>query len=48
VPQRGYMEWLDNAYRPRNRLSLSCCPISTPELKTYQVGPELLDQSIEM
>jgi len=48
VPQRGYMEWPDNAYRPRNRLSLLCCPISMPELKTYQVGPELLDQAIEM
>jgi|SRR6056297_257063 len=48
LPQRGYMEWPDNAYRPRNRLSLLYCPVCTSELKTYQVGPELLDQAIEM
>jgi len=48
VPQRGYMEWLDNAYRPRNRLSLLCRQVCTSDLASNQVDHELFDQVIEM
>jgi len=48
VPQRGYVEWLDNECRPRNRDLLLCCRVVTTDLASNQVDHELFDQVIEM